>query len=395
MIRKKRETTQVDLFDSESLKKKIASVRSGEVLAGNNQSDMNHKNEGNPILMGQSRDTSVTNAMISEESGELISFDQILNDRNGSDLSEKDQSDVLSELNHELPGDDSKPVIEEDTDDVIINKDFADGFYPGKKKSKTGQMEVTRRTALLRHRRQKRYLKLIVIGLLLLILITALNWNEWITQSSIFTLKTIDVQGCEIADRTDVIQWSGLEKGVRLGIIDAQAVSERIQKQPLFKQVVISKQYPSTIQIRVEERKPVAFIAMDELHAMDGDGFILPKLKTVRSYNLPVITGIRAALKTGSELKAPGIAGIRRFLNIAQSKNPAMYFDISEIEYRKDGLKIYLNQWPFPFLIDPETPESGLLYIEAASDYFKKNPNGKKIKEIDLRYDNKMIIRNK
>lgn len=238
-------------------------------------------------------------------------------------------------------------------------------------------------------------MKLVVIGLLLASLILALNWDEWITQSSMFTLKTIDVQGCEITSREEVITWSGLKTGVRLGTIEGPAVAGQLMKKPFFRQVVVSKHYPSSVSIRVEERKPIAFVAMDDLHPIDADGIILPKLKTVRSYNIPIVTGIRAAVKTGSELKAPGVTAVRHFLETAQSRYPALYFELSEIEYAKDALKIYMNAWPFPFLADSEAPERSLVYLEAVMESFRKNAPGNRIREIDIRYDNKMIIRNK
>ncbi len=294
------------------------------------------------------------------------------------------------------PGTDDIPVkslIEEDTDDVIVNKDFADGFFSGRPKE--GMIDDTRTTGVLRRPRQKRYMKLVVIVVLLSALILALNWEEWITQSSMFTLKTIEVHGCEVTSREEVIAWSGLQKGVRLGTIDGPVVAAQLKKQPFFRQVVVSRHYPSSVTIRVEERKPVAFIAIDDLHAMDADGIILPKLKKVRSYNLPVVTGIRAAVKTGSQIKAPGITPIRIFLHTAQLRYPALYFELSEIEYGKDALKIYMNSWPFPFLADPESPERSLVYLEAAVESFRKNPPGKRVREVEIRYDNKMIIRDK
>ncbi len=391
MIRKKRETTQVDMFDLENSARQNLSGSGDHVLSAQEKpTDFN--DSGNPILMGS------TSYAPKEDSGELISFDQILKPKYpppSSGLNVQDDESESPDLTPDTDEFSPEPVVEEDTNDIIINRDFADGFYPGMKKNSGEHAEKTAKAELIRRRRRKRHLKLLAIGFLLTAVITALNWNEWVTQSSLFTLKTIEVTGNEIADRSDILQWSGLEKGIRLGPIDSKGVAEKIQKQPLFRHVMISKHYPSALLIRVEERKPVAFVAMDELHAMDADGIILPKLKTVRSYNLPVITGLRAALKTGSELRAPGAASIRRFLLTAQNKNPAVYFDISEVEYRKDGLRVYLNQWPAPFLIDPESPERSLLYLEAASDYFKKSPPGKKIREVDLRYEYKMIVREK
>ena len=398
MIRKKRETTQVDMFDDGALKIKRVSEPSGNTSSTGSETAAHQDDTGNPILMGYKHNSVSAKPFMKEDSGELISFDQILKSHNLSEDNAQTVSGFAADERELTPDTDefsSQPVIEEDTDDVIINKDFADGFYPGKRNDRHDSAELTRKTELIRQRRKKRYMKLVMIAVLLLTIITALNWNEWVTQSSLFTVKTIEVTGNDIADKTDIIQWSGIQKGERLGGIDAPVVAERISKQPLFKNAVISKHYPSTVQIRVEERKPVAFIAMDELYAMDSDGFILPKLKTIRSYNLPVISGLRAALKTGSELKAPGIKGIRKLLKTAQSVHPAMYFDISEIEYRKDGLRLFLNQWPMPFIIDPEAPERSLVYLDAASDYFKKNPPGRRIKEIDLRYEHKMIVRNK
>ncbi len=376
MIRKKRNTTQVDLFAPEDILSKEPPFKTAQQHTGTIHVTRRFEN---PMLMG-------TSALIAVADG----------DTDPDDLKfpkEEIQTDFEFPAPKKKP--DTNEYLKNDPDRLLINKDFADGFNmseEARKKKISEHERLQQRIERRKKRQQKRIQKMIVVGLLALSVLLLINWQDWVVNSPLFTLQNIYVQGNMVATKSEILKSADLDLGVRLAEVDLVKIAERVKTNPIFQNVVVTRNYPSTIIIHVEERQPFAFITGDDLYAIDAFGYVLPKLRARMIYNLPIISGVNFTPHPGKKLNFDRLNAALSFLNTTKEIDESVFYEISEVVINKNNFTLYLNSLPTTFTIDDEHFERSAVYLSGAIPYFKQN-NLKNIKEIDLQYNNQILVR--
>jgi cell division protein FtsQ len=86
---------------------------------------------------------------------------------------------------------------------------------------------------------------------------------------------TVDVSGAQTVKAADIRARSGIETGTPLVRVDVDAAERRIASIPVVKSVTVTRQWPSTILISLEERTPIAVVEIGgRLRGMDADGVV-------------------------------------------------------------------------------------------------------------------------
>ena len=387
MIRKKRITTQVDLFvQEEVLTPDPNNSPSSETPFSFEKITVTRGFE-NPILM---RSMNEIESLQEDTTGNHVKELAIPS----SEHETTDREEIELRVTHEEESE-SKQEIKNDKENLIINRDFSDGFYLNEAQKKTYEDKILHEERVLqRNVRHKRILKIATVVMLSFAVLLLWNWQDWVINSSLFTLKSVFVQGSLMSNKDEILKAADLDMGVRLAEVNVAKTAERIKMNPIFKTVTVSRNYPSSIVIHVTERQPFAFVLLDELYAVDNNGFVLPKLKAKMIYNLPIISGINAVATPGKRLSSPQLLLALQFLDKAKQLDEAVYYEISEINIKKDDMAVYLNSIHATVKIDDENPERSVIYLGTALPYFKQNENTDKIKEINLRYEGQILVKN-
>ncbi len=114
------------------------------------------------------------------------------------------------------------------------------------------------------------------------------------SQSPFFALQEIEGRGLQRISLSELTKESGLSKGQNLFQVDTDQVKRRLLKDPLIERAEVKRRFPRTIVIEIKERQPRAlFLANDTFLVIDRKGYCLDKISSMRSYNLPIITGVR------------------------------------------------------------------------------------------------------
>lgn len=388
MIRKKRITTQVDLFvQEEVLTPDPNNTPSSDVPFSFEKITVTRGFE-NPILM---RSMDEIETLQEDTTGNQVK--ELVIPSLSNDTTEREEiglSEKQPEAEPEL-----KPLLKTDRENLIINRDFSDGFYLNEAQKKTYEERILQEELVIqRNIRHKRNLKVLTVVMLSFAVLLLWNWQDWVINSSLFTLKNVSVQGSLMSNKDEILKAADLDMGVRLAEVNVAKTAERIKMNPIFKTVTVSRNYPSSIVIHVTERQPFAFVLLDELYAVDNNGFVLPKLKAKMIYNLPIISGINAVATPGKKLSSPKLMLALQFLEKAKLLDEAVYYEISEINIKKEDMNVYLNSMHATVKIDEENPDRSVVYLGTALPYFKQNENTDKIKEIDLRYEGQILVKN-
>src|SRR5213596_165156 len=117
-----------------------------------------------------------------------------------------------------------------------------------------------------------------------------------------FQLKTIELQTDGTLQREQVLKAADLREGENIFTVNLAEVQDRIQELPQVDEVQVMRKLPGEIDIRVIERKPVAWItdqnqivdpfASEAAFLVDGRGILMKEKKLLPEYlGLPLITG--------------------------------------------------------------------------------------------------------
>ncbi len=252
-------------------------------------------------------------------------------------------------------------------------------------------------------KQRKRKLKAGVWYVIMLLSLSALAWGynaitRYLeTARAAFKLEQIEISGNEILSKAEVLKQLGLvEKGVRLLEIDPATVKSKLSKLAFIRSVSVVHSLPSTLRIRIVERKPVAFVYGRGLNLVDDEGFILPLPKSAHVWHLPVIRNLGEKLGIqGAYALSPKLyraVDILAFINRLQAPLPAL---VSELDFSNDAyLNIVLTQGAGVLKVDYTKYEEQLYKASGFfRDYvdFDKTP----FQYVDVRFKDQIVVKNK
>jgi len=109
-------------------------------------------------------------------------------------------------------------------------------------------------------------------------------------------IETIDVQGYSETSEIDILQTLWMSGSRSLPSLDVEAARRAIEAMPWVESASVEKQYPGTVRVRLDERKPFALWQRDkDLWIVDRDGREIVPYATTRFTELPFVVGPGAA----------------------------------------------------------------------------------------------------
>ena len=193
-------------------------------------------------------------------------------------------------------------------------------------------------------------------------------------------LKEIKIEGHRYVSKEQILSATGLDyrKHYSLLRLSGDALKERIENIEFIKNVVVEKQFPDTVLLRITEREPIAiWQSKGEIKLLDSEGVVLNVPKVGTFGGLPVVVGEDAVFhaKTLFEflISEPILFGKVQAMSLIHGRR----WDI----LLKNGMVIKL----------PETKPERAWAILARLDQ-QHQLLEKQIKTIDLRLPDKLYI---
>ncbi len=131
-----------------------------------------------------------------------------------------------------------------------------------------------------------------------------------------YRLSTLGVQTDGTLLRDQVLKVAQLSEGLNIFSVNLAQVHDRLQRLPQIDEVQVERRMPNEIDIKITERKPVAWItsekavanpfASDAAFLVDARGILMKEKKLLPEYlSLPLITGCSSeALVPGKEVSS-------------------------------------------------------------------------------------------
>jgi hypothetical protein len=161
---------------------------------------------------------------------------------------------------------------------------------------------------------------------------------RWFKSHTYFALTSISVDGNRRMSRAEILEWADLHDGMSIWDAAPGAVRSRLRGHPWVQHVSVQREFPRSLSIRLQERRPVAIALLDQAHYIDRGGNILGPLRADDSRDFPIITGLE-----GTEAQGFTVVAVHRALQLLRWCERLNCFDaVSEVHVdRSQGVTVF------------------------------------------------------
>jgi len=161
-----------------------------------------------------------------------------------------------------------------------------------------------------------------------------------------YKLSKIEVQTDGTLQREQILSVAELREGENIFRVNLATVHERLQDLPQVDEVEVVRKLPSEIDIRIVERKPIAWIttekqiadpfASDAAFLVDARGVLMKEKKLLPEYlGLPLILGASESLEAGRIVASPEAKAALELLRLSTRSFMQTRFQVREIDVSK------------------------------------------------------------
>lgn len=232
-----------------------------------------------------------------------------------------------------------------------------------------------------------------MIGLLVLCIGTIIWANLWKNDMRVTDIR---VNGNLILTDKDVLSLADIKKEQRLFNVDLLAVQNRVVQNAFVKSASVNREVPNRISISVNERVPLAVVALDKMCYLDTDGIVLPPARSENIFDLPVLTGSLdpANFRLGKEITDPDVREALGILSTAKQLDDGLYRRISEIhiEHGKD-IVVYTAEYGIPVIFGHGDIGMKLVKLDGFWKEIVYHRGANDLDYIDLRFADQVVVR--
>lgn len=206
-------------------------------------------------------------------------------------------------------------------------------------------------------------------------------------------IKTITVNGVYHLDKQQVLDLAKVKPGAPLHHIVTTVIREQVEAHPWVKAAEVTRVPFHELRISVSERKPAAIVRTESQNFLcDEDGYVLGKLGQLDDEALPLVTGIELqGLMQGTEsVRQAVVSGIELARVVGQSFEGRLHV----LADNPSNLVALVQGVRFQFG-DEALKEQWDRFRRVKSTLKARNfdGQGRSVSEVDLRYENRIIVR--
>jgi len=159
-----------------------------------------------------------------------------------------------------------------------------------------------------------------------------------------YQVKTIELQTDGTLQREEMLKTADLHEGENIFSVNLAQIRDRVQQLPQADEVEVVRKLPNEINIRIVERRPVAWItseteitdpfASDAAFLVGRRGVLMRQKKLLPEYlGLPLILGCKTeSLEQGRVIESPEAQTALELLRLTESSLLQTRFQIREID---------------------------------------------------------------
>lgn len=215
---------------------------------------------------------------------------------------------------------------------------------------------------------------------------------RWATISRTFALDALDVSGNRRLSADEIRAASGLALGQNVFRADLDEAARGLEQIPWVRRAQVVRVLPRTVQIRVEERTPVAQVSLGTLYLVDEDGELFKRASPRDGVDLPVVTGLSRERFDGDRAAVREDLGLA--LDLIAEVSRRRLPELSEIHVDPDlGLTAYLADGPTAVALGRGDLPGKLDRLERAQDELRRRRLAvSKVDLTDARHPDRLLV---
>ncbi|MEK7263595.1 MAG: FtsQ-type POTRA domain-containing protein [Bacteroidota bacterium] len=209
-------------------------------------------------------------------------------------------------------------------------------------------------------------------------------------------IRTIILKGNIALNRDEVLPLLSLKNDSLLLHYRLEKLSINIQQHTWVKTAKVTRIFPSTLRVDIEERIPVAITVLNSTFYLDNEGCIMKPLEGKDLLKIPVVSAEHRE-SDGKQQKQICIH-LLQALNVvvvAASHCTEMYYLVSEVHTKKDNnVVLYTLDSAVPIEVGKEEFEQRLQTVLTFWKNIVKDPaTPQLIETLDARFKNRVVVR--
>lgn len=232
-----------------------------------------------------------------------------------------------------------------------------------------------------------------LLGLLITLVGLIVFANFW---KSSLRVSRVTLEGNRIVEANELFQLAQVKRGSLIYDIDLKAIQKNLLSQCYVREATVERNLPSTIQLTVVERTPIALVNRPDFVYLDEDGIILPHSISKELFDLPALSGLKLGqpISYGSVVHDSRALEALQILKGARLVNTELYHLISEIQIRNDSdLVFYTAEGGVPVIFGDGNIADKLVRLDAFWNQVIQERGLQNLQYVDLRYDDQVIAR--
>ncbi len=217
--------------------------------------------------------------------------------------------------------------------------------------------------------------------------------NFW---KSSLRVAHVTLTGNRVVEANELFQLANVKHGSLIYDIDLKAVQKNLLSHYYIKEAVVERNLPSTIQLTVVERSPIALVNRPDAVYLDEDGVILPHSISKALFDLPILTGVKlgASISFGSVVQDSDTHEALNILAGAKLVNTELYHLISEIQLRGGhDIVLYTAEGGVPIIFGEGNVADKLVRLDTFWNDVIRQRGLQNLQYVDLRYDDQVVAR--
>ena len=234
----------------------------------------------------------------------------------------------------------------------------------------------------------------IIVFLVFLTGIFTLSFN-WSNFKKIYDIDEINIYGTNFFDQSIIKEKSDVLKSFNIFDRELENYKNELLKFDHIIDCKISRKFPSTIDITIFEREPVALINSDELIILDSEGVCLPV--EYCDLSLPILSNFKSnpeLYPKGSKTVSTNVLSSVSLMKFTKDHFSTIYDNISEFVFNEDSeYEIILKNGKTRILLGSQNLQKKIKYLESFQETLKEEKNITDFRYIDLRFNNQIIVK--
>ena len=217
---------------------------------------------------------------------------------------------------------------------------------------------------------------------------------KWAQFNQTFVVKDVKIEGINYFDDTVLKEYKKSIKDQNIFLSNLKSYKSEIESLDHIKGCKISRVFPSTVNVEVYEREPLAMISANDLIILDSEGICLPV--EYCEISLPILSNFKnnqELYEKGKTTKSSNVLKSIDVIKYSKENFDSLYTNISEFVFNEDSeYEIILKNGRTKILLGDDNIFVKIDNLNAFATALPAEKTLESYRYIDLRYKRQIVV---